>query len=138
MSFTNINAEGIPEAVPTANISRNKTVSFTTNHFSKYAVGYNKVCFTDVKAGAWYEDAVDFAAARGIVTGTGNGNYNPDGKLTKGALLVMLMRAYGIARMQILSGNFSDAGNTYYTGPSCRGETVWNHGRPREQPLRSG
>jgi len=83
LSFTNINAEGIPEAVPTANISRNKTVSFTTNHFSKYAVGYNKVCFTDVKAGAWYEDAVDFAAARGIVTGTGNGNYNPDGKLTR-------------------------------------------------------
>ena len=89
---------------------------FTTNHFSEYAVGYNKVSFSDVKTGAWYENAVDFAAARGIVTGTGNGNYSPDGNLTRAQLLVMLMRAYGIEPDTDLSGNFSDAGDTYYTG----------------------
>ncbi|MEM5768150.1 MAG: leucine-rich repeat protein [Bacillota bacterium] len=92
------------------------TVSFTTDHFSQYAVGYNKVEFSDIKAGAWYENAVDFTAARGIVTGTGNGNYSPDGRLTRGQLLVMLMRAYGIEPDTDLSNNFSDAGNTYYTG----------------------
>jgi hypothetical protein len=112
-----INSEGKPEAVANCKYDPvTKTVSFTTNHFSKYAVGYNKVNFSDVKAGAWYENAVDFAAARGIVTGTGNGNYSPDGKLTRGQLLVMLMRAYGIEPDTNLSGNFTDAGNTYYTG----------------------
>ena len=72
--------------------------------------------FSDVKTGAWYENAVDFTAARGIVTGTGNGNFSPDGKLTRGQLLVMLMRSYGIGPDAEPSGNFSDAGNTYYTG----------------------
>jgi len=112
-----INAQGQPEMV--SNCAYNPatgTVSFTTNHFSKYAVGYNKVNFNDVKPGAWYEDAVDFVAARGIVTGTGNGNFDPAGKLTRGQLLVMLMRAYGIAPDTDFSSNFSDAGNTYYTG----------------------
>ena len=112
-----INSEGKPEAVPNCKYDpATKTVTFTTNHFSKYAVGYNKVSFGDVKAGAWYENAVDFTAARGIVTGTGNGNFSPDGKLTRGQLLVMLMRAYGIDPDTNLSNNFSDAGNTYYTG----------------------
>ncbi len=112
-----INSVGKPEAVANCKYDpATKTVSFTTNHFSKYAVGYNKVSFGDVKAGAWYGNAVEFAAARGIVTGTGNGNYSPDGELTRGQLLVMLMRVYGIEPDKNPSNNFSDAGNTYYTG----------------------
>ena len=46
-----INAEGKPEAVTNCKYDpATKTVNFTTNHFSKYAVGYNKVSFSDVKA----------------------------------------------------------------------------------------
>lgn len=112
-----VNSEGKPEAVANCKYDPvTKTVTFTTDHFSKYAVGYNKVGFSDVKAGVWYENAVDFASARGIVTGTGNGNFDPAGKLTRGQMLVMLMRAYGFEPDTDLSGNFSDAGNTYYSG----------------------
>jgi len=112
-----INAEGNLETVSNCHYDpATGKVTFATDHFSKYVVGYNKVSFTDVKTGAWYENAVDFAAARGIVTGTGNGNFHPDGKLTRGQLLVMLMRAYSIAPDTDPSDNFSDAGNTYYTG----------------------
>jgi hypothetical protein len=92
------------------------TVTFTTTHFSDYAVGYNKVSFNDVPASAWYNKAVSFIAARGITGGTGNGNYSPDAKLTRGEFLVMLMKAYGIAPDTNSTDNFSDAGNTYYTG----------------------
>jgi len=112
-----INSEGKPEIVSNCKYDpETKTVTFTTDHFSKYAVGYNKVSFNDIISGAWYENAVEFAAARGIVTGTGNGNYDPAGKLTRGQLLVMLMRAYGMEPDMDRSSNFSDAGNTYYTG----------------------
>jgi hypothetical protein len=112
-----INADGKPEAVANCKYDPvTKTMTFTTSHFSKYVVGYNKVSFSDVKAGAWYGNAVEFAAARGIVTGTGSGCYSPDGKLTRAQLLVMLMRAYGIEPDTNPSNNFSDAGNTYYTG----------------------
>ncbi|MCM1566277.1 MAG: leucine-rich repeat protein [Dehalobacter sp.] len=92
------------------------TVTFSTTHFSDYAVAYNKVSFNDVAAGAWYSKAVGFIAARGITTGTGNGNFSPDAKLTRGDFLVMLMRAYGIAPAENPQDNFADAGSTYYTG----------------------
>lgn len=112
-----INAEGDPEIVSNCIYDpATGTVSFKTNHFSLYAIGYNKVSFNDVSANAWYSKAVGFIAARGITTGTGKGNYSPDAKLTRGEFLVMMMRAYGIAPDTDLTNNFADAGNTYYTG----------------------
>jgi len=90
------------------------TVTFATTHFSYYAVGYNKVSFTDVAANAWYNKAVNFIAARGIATGTGS-NFSPEVKLTRGQFIVMLMKACSIAPDANLEDNFADAGNTYYT-----------------------
>ncbi|ATW23754.1 S-layer homology domain-containing protein [Candidatus Formimonas warabiya] len=92
------------------------TVTFTTTHFSDYAVVYNKVSFNDVPAGAWYNKAVSFIAARGITGGKGGGNYDPDARLTRGDFLVLLMKSYDIASDANPTDNFSDAGNTYYTG----------------------
>jgi hypothetical protein len=91
------------------------TVTFTTTHFSKYAVGYNPVSFKDMADAAWYKKAVAFIGARGITAGTGNGNYSPDAKLTRGEFIVLLMRAYSIAPDATPTDNFADAGNTYYT-----------------------
>jgi hypothetical protein len=92
------------------------TVTFTTTHFSNYAVVYIKVNFTDVADTAWYSDAVGFISARGITTGTGNSSFSPKAKLTRGEFIVMMMRAYGIAPDESPTDNFSDAGNTYYSG----------------------
>jgi len=91
------------------------TVTFDTTHFSEYAVAYNKVSFNDVPADAWYHDAVSFIAAREITSGTGNGNYSPNSRLTRGEFIVMLMKTYGIEPDINPTDNFSDAGNTYYT-----------------------
>jgi hypothetical protein len=91
-------------------------VTFEITHFSLYAVGYNPASFSDVVAGVWYYDAVTFAAARGITTGTGGGHFSPGAALTRGQMLVMLLRAYGIAPDENPAVNFADAGNTYYTG----------------------
>lgn len=109
------------------------TVILDVTHFSDYAVAYNQADFSDVPAGAWYSEAVSFIAARDITTGTGGGNFSPGAKLTRGQFLVMLMKAYEIASDTVGSSgsstdagssqvnpagavNFSDAGDTYYTG----------------------
>jgi hypothetical protein len=42
--------------------------------------------------------------------------YSPSSMLTRGEFIVMLMRAYGIEPDMNPTDNFSDAGNTYYTG----------------------
>ncbi|RAU92460.1 YDG domain-containing protein [Paenibacillus sp. YN15] len=92
------------------------TVRFRTSHFTVYGVGYNPVNFTDVAEQAWYGKAVGFIAAREITFGTGDGSFSPDAPLTRGSFLVMAMRAYGITPADPSADNFSDAGNTYYTG----------------------
>ncbi len=91
-------------------------VTFSTTHFSLYATAYNKVSFNDVTTGEWYNKAVSFIAARGIAAGTGNGNYSPDARLTRGEFIVLMMRTCGVAPDKNPTVNFSDAGNTYYTG----------------------
>ncbi|HHV98444.1 MAG TPA: hypothetical protein GXX36_02525 [Clostridiaceae bacterium] len=91
-------------------------VHFSTRHFSRYAVGYNKISFMDVPENTWYSKAVSFIAARGITTGTGGGNFSPEARLTRGQFIVLLMRAYGIAPDTEVEDNFADAGDTYYTG----------------------
>jgi len=92
------------------------TVVFTTNHFSEYMIGYNKVSFRDVVESSWYRQAVTFIAARNITTGTDATNYSPNAKLTRGQFITMLMRAYGIEADESGEDNFADAGDTYYTG----------------------
>ncbi len=112
-----INAEGKPETVSNCHYDpATGCVSFTTTHFSTYAVGYNKVDYKDVPADAWYGKAVGFIAARGITTGTGSGKFSPAAKLTRGEFLVMMMRAYGIAPDENPVDNYADAGSAYYTG----------------------
>lgn len=112
-----INAEGKPEVVTDCRYDPTTgKITFTTNHFSQYAVGYNKVNFNDVAASAWYSDAVSFVAARGIATGTGNSSFSPNAELTRGEFLIMVMRAYRLQADENTKDNFADAGNTYYTG----------------------
>lgn len=48
--------------------------------------------FADVPKGKYYSDAVAWAAGAGIVTGSGSGNFNPTGKLTREQLAVILYR----------------------------------------------
>lgn len=91
------------------------TVTFSTTHFSDFAVVYNKVDFDDVAVGAWYNKAVSFIAARNITSGTGDGKFSPETLLTRGQFIVMLMRAYGIEPDEGSGDNFADAGSTYYT-----------------------
>ena len=111
-----IDGNGRAVSVPSGHFdSAAGTVTFTTSHFSDYAVGFNKVNFNDVAANAWYNKAVNFVSARGITTGTGHSNYSPYAKLTRGEFIVMLMRAYDITPDASAGENFSDAGDTYYT-----------------------
>lgn len=92
-----------------------KTVNFTVSYFLQYVVGYHGVHFNDVADTAWYKEAVEFIAARGLTNGTGNGSFGPNDKLTRGQYIVMMMKAYGIEPDANPTDNFADAGSTYYT-----------------------
>lgn len=52
-------------------------------------VSYSAV-FTDVPAGLWYTDGTVWAGLNGVVNGTGNGKFSPDGELTREQIAQML------------------------------------------------
>ena len=57
------------------------------------AYGYNP--FTDVPAGAYYTDAVQWAVQQGIAAGTSDTTFSPDATLTQDQMLTFLCRANG-------------------------------------------
>lgn len=48
--------------------------------------------FNDVVSGTWYSDAVSWAASNAIVGGIGNGNFDPNGNVSRQELAVILWR----------------------------------------------
>jgi len=87
-----------------------KTVNFTAKHFSTYAVGYNDVSFKDVSG--WYTDYVSYLAARGIISGTGDGNFSPDANITRAQFVTVLARVSGDDFSGYASSEFSDVSTT--------------------------
>lgn len=51
--------------------------------------------FQDVKTDAWYYDAVDYVASRGIMIGTSDNTFSPVAKMTRGQMITILYRLAG-------------------------------------------
>ncbi|MBR5114582.1 MAG: S-layer homology domain-containing protein [Oscillospiraceae bacterium] len=57
--------------------------------------GGSESVFTDVPADAWYAEYVNYAAAKGLMNGVGDGKFDPAGKTTRGMLVTILYRLEG-------------------------------------------
>ena len=71
--------------------------------------------FYDIMPGRWYSDAVAWASANGIVSGFGNGSFEPDSNITREQFAVILQN-YAIFTGQNVNGGtfaseFADADN---------------------------
>lgn len=69
--------------------------------------------FGDVPAGTWYTDAVNWAAANGIVNGYGDGKFGPDDTITREQMAAILYRyasykGYSVSDLANLTG-YTDA-----------------------------
>ena len=69
--------------------------------------------FADVPAGQWYSNAINWAAANGIVDGYGNGKFGPDDTITREQMAAILYRyasykGYSVSDLANLTG-YTDA-----------------------------
>ena len=63
--------------------------------------------FSDVADGAWYADAVNWAAAQGIVEGYGNGSFGPEDSITREQLAAILYRYAGYKGFDTTQGGMA-------------------------------
>lgn len=97
-----------------------KTISFVTDHFSKYSVGSNAVVFDDVVENAWYKSTVDFVAARelfGSVSATER-LFNGDGFMTRAMFATVIARLDGVDLTTYKTSGFTDVAVDEWYGRS--------------------
>ena len=70
--------------------------------------------FTDVPAGAYYEDAVVWAVGRNITTGMSAAAFDPNGSCTRAQIVTFLWRAAGSPEPKTMKGFDDVASNAYY------------------------
>lgn len=105
-----IDSKGNAVAVPSARYnSVLKTITFSTTHFSKYALVYNNVTFSDISK-SYAKKSIEVLASKGITTGTAIEVFSPKANVTRADFLVMLVNALGLNAD--IASNFSDVKST--------------------------
>lgn len=89
-------------------------VTFSTTHFSDYAVAYVHKTFADLNGTKWAKKAIEVMASKGIINGTGKDSCSPKSCITRADYMVMLVKSLGLTAD--FKDNFADAkpGVYYY------------------------
>lgn len=76
---------------PDSTLTRSMVVTILYRLDGKAPVSFAGI-FSDVEAGLWYSDAIEWAASCGIVNGVGGGKFDPNGIITREQLAAILQR----------------------------------------------
>lgn len=95
-----------------------KALIARTGHFSVFGVGYkaDAPVFTDT-ANHWAKADIDFVAARGMLSGTGNNQFSPNTGMTRGMFVTALGRLAGVDTNSYKTGKFTDVKADAYYAP---------------------
>ncbi|KNY26837.1 S-layer homology domain-containing protein [Pseudobacteroides cellulosolvens] len=94
-----------------------KTVTFLTDHFSKYVIKSNVVKFKDVPADHWAKDNIEGLAAKGIVEGRNSQDvFMPNANITRAEFAKYMSIALNMVDPTAVA-NFKDVpkNSSYYT-----------------------
>ena len=90
-------------------LSRSQLAQILFNKEGRPGVNYLPE-FSDMAGGAWYTEAVRWAASQGIVGGYGDGTFGPNAPITREQLAVMLWRYSGSPAAASTELDFNDEG----------------------------
>lgn len=103
----------------------NGAIQASRTSFSDYVVVENKVVFTDTNdVKAWAGRQIEVVAAKGIIEGRGEGQYDPNARVTRAEFAKMIAKAVGIDGV-IASENFSDVGAEDWFQPYVAAVQEW-------------
>lgn len=101
-----IDGKGKMTLIPNAKYDTvSKKVSFTTTQSGRYAVGYEKKTFKDIKKSKAGKQ-IEVLVSKGIIEESSSGYFYPKADLTRAGLIEMLIRTLGLSAK--VESNFSD------------------------------
>ncbi|MBQ3183607.1 MAG: S-layer homology domain-containing protein [Clostridia bacterium] len=83
---------------PYSNLTRAQMVTMLAQLGNINIKPYTTSSFSDVKVGSWYAPYVQWAYAKGIVSGTGNGKFSPNAPVSRQDMVVMLYNFTRVTR----------------------------------------
>jgi len=110
-----IDGEGNAVSVPNGRYDpETGMVTFTTTHFSYYAIAYVHKTFSDLDSVPWAKKPIEVMASKGIITGMGGDTYSPSLNITRADYLLLVVRILGL--WAEVEDNFDDVkpGDYYY------------------------
>lgn len=87
-------------------------VTFSTTHFSNYAVVYVTKTFDDLGSVAWAKKQIEVLASKGILKGVSEKEYVPQANITRADFLYFLVRTLGVNAK--IDENFDDIKSDAY------------------------
>ena len=117
------------EFVTSARIGRDGSAALRLEHASQYAVVIDdeshepvELPFTDVPEGYWAYNAIQYVYGEGLMAGTSDSTFNPEGTTTRGQIVTILWRLSDSPVVNYLM-DFSDVDPTAYYGEAIRWAT---------------
>ncbi|OBZ12643.1 hypothetical protein A7975_16735 [Bacillus sp. FJAT-26390] len=108
-----INSTGKTIVVPNSKYdSATGRITFTTTHFSKYAVMFVHKTFADLESVKWAKKQIEVLASRGVINGISVTNYSPSASITRADFIVLLMKALELTAP--IDTGFSDVNASAY------------------------
>ncbi len=83
---------------PYSNLTRAQMVTMLAQLGDVNIKPYTTSSFSDVKTGSWYAPYVQWAYAKGIVSGTGSGKFSPNAPVSRQDMVVMLYNFTKVTR----------------------------------------
>ena len=99
---------------PASPCTRAQVVTFLWRAAGKPEPAGNQNPFADVKADAYYYDAVRWAVEKGVTTGTSAGVFSPDAPCTRGQVVTFLWRNADSPKPTTAVNPFADVNETSY------------------------
>ncbi len=90
-----VNGSGDKNFNPGSNVTRAEFIKMLVSSLDNVKLtNPDGVVFSDIDNSMWYAIYVSAAKEKGITTGDTNGNFNPNGRITRQDIAVMLVRAF--------------------------------------------
>ncbi|KGE17856.1 glycoside hydrolase family 3 N-terminal domain-containing protein [Paenibacillus wynnii] len=108
-----IDGQGNVTSVPSGHYDeKSGTVTFTTTHFSQYAIAFVNKTFSDIGKFGWAKQAIEVMASKGVINGTSDTTFAPNEKIKRADFIILLVKALGLT--EAADDHFTDVKSTAY------------------------